>query len=195
MIAVDLALGMLLADRERRPPAIVGDAVALPFAPGGFDVVLAPFCLNHLAEPSAGVAEAARVLRPGRGAAGLDVRRRRRPRGEGRGRSGAERGRVGAAGWYGEVKAAMASWGTVDAAAAAIERGGMAPLLVERREVAFPELAPLDLVAWRLGMAHTAPFVAGLDQPRRDELVRRALELLGPDPAPLVRRVIFLAAA
>ena len=60
VIAVDLALGMLVADRERRPPAIVGDAVALPFASGSFDVVLAPFCLNHLAEPSVGVAEAAR---------------------------------------------------------------------------------------------------------------------------------------
>ena len=59
VIAVDLALGMLVADRERRPPAIVGDAMALPFASGGFEVVLAPFCLNHLSEPSAGVAEAA----------------------------------------------------------------------------------------------------------------------------------------
>ena len=88
----------------------------------------------------------------------------------------------------------MASWGTVDAAAAAIEREGMAPVLVERREVTFPELTPLDLVAWRLGMAQTAPFVAGLDRLRRDELVQRALELLGPDPPPLVRRVIFLAA-
>ena len=194
MIAVDLALGMLVADRERRPPAIVGDAVALPFASGSFDVVLAPFCLNHLAEPSAGVAEAARVLRPG-GAllastyaadddhvvkAAVD-------------QALSEAGWA-APGWYGEVKAAMTSWGTVDAAAAAIERGGMAPVLVERREVTFSELTPLDLVAWRLGMAHTAPFVAGLDRLRRDELMRRALELLGADPPSLVRRVIFLAA-
>jgi len=88
----------------------------------------------------------------------------------------------------------MVSWGTVEAATAAIERGGMAPVLVERREVTFPELTPLDLVAWRLGMAHTAPFVAGLDRPRRDDVVQRALDLLGPDPPPLVRRVIFVAA-
>ena len=70
----------------------------------------------------------------------------------------------------------------------------MAPVLVERREVTFSELTPLDLVAWRLGLAHTAPFVAGLDRLRRDELMRRALELLGADPPSLVRRVIFLAA-
>ena len=192
--AVDLALGMLVADRERRPPAIVGDAMALPFASGGFEVVLAPFCLNHLSEPSAGVAEAARVLRP-RGVllastyaadddhvvkAAVD-------------QALSEAGWV-APDWYGEVKAAMASWGTVDAATAAIERGRMAPVLVERREVTFPELTPLDLVAWRLGMAHTAPFVAGLDRRRRDDVVQRALDLLGPDPPPLVRRVIFVAA-
>ena len=195
VIAVDLALGMLVADRERRPPAIVGDAVAMPFTSGSFDVVLAPFCLNHLSEPSAGVAEAARVLRRG----GVLLASTYAADDDHEVKAAVDQA-LSEAGWappawYGEVKAAMASWGTVDAAAAPLERGGLAPLLVERREVAFPELTPLDLVAWRLGMAHTAPFVAGLDQPRRDELVRRALELLEPDPAPLVRRVIFLAAA
>ena len=88
----------------------------------------------------------------------------------------------------------MAWWGTVDLAAAAIERGGMAPLFVERHDVAFPDLTPVDLVAWRTAMAHTAPFVARLDPSRRDALVARALELLGDHPAPLVRRVLFLAA-
>jgi ubiquinone/menaquinone biosynthesis C-methylase UbiE len=194
VIAVDLALGMLVADRERRPPAIVGDAVALPFASRGFDIVLAPFCLNHLAEPSAGVAEAARVLRPdgvllASTYAADDDHVVKAAVDQALSETG-----WAAPDWYGEVKAAMASWGTVDAAAAAIERGGMAPVLVERCEVTFSELTPLDLVAWRLGMAHTAPFVAGLDRLRRDDLVQRALDLLGPDPPPLVRRVIFLAA-
>ena len=194
MIAVDLALGMLVADRERRPPAIVGDAMALPFAPGGFDVVLAPFCLNHLSEPSAGVAEAAGCSAQ----AGCCWPRRTPPTTTTSAKAAvdqalSEAGWV-APDWYGEVKAAMASWGTVDAATAAIERGGMAPVLVERREVTFPELTPLDLVAWRMGMAHTAPFVAGLDRLRRDDVVQRALDLLGPDPPPLVRRVIFVAA-
>lgn len=194
VIAVDLALGMLLADRERRPPAVVGDAVALPFLPASFDVVLAPFCLNHLNEPSAGVAEAARVLRQdgvllASTYAADDDHMVKAAVDQALSEAG-----WSAPAWYGDVKAAMASWGTVDAAAAAIERGGMAPVLVERREVTFSELTPLDLVAWRLGMAHTAPFVAGLDQPRRDDLAQRALALLGPDPPPLVRRVIFLAA-
>ena len=133
MIAVDLARGMLVADRERRPPAIVGDAVALPFASGSFRC---------------------------RACAVLPQPPRRAERGRGRGRGGALPGGVllastyaadddhvvkaavdqalseagwAAPGWYGEVKAAMTSWGTVDAAAAAFERGRMAPVLVERR--------------------------------------------------------------
>jgi len=194
VIALDLALGMLVADRERRPPAVVGDAVALPFAPGAFDVVLAPFCLNHLDDPGAGVAEAARVLRRD----GVLVASTYAADDDHVVKAAVDQALSeagwSAPGWYGELKAAMASWGSVEAATAAIERGGMAPVLVERREVVFPELTPLDLVAWRLGMAQTAPFVAGLDRTRRDELLQRALELLGPDPPPLVRRVIFLAA-
>jgi ubiquinone/menaquinone biosynthesis C-methylase UbiE len=194
VIAIDLALGMLTADRDRRPPATVGDATALPFAAGAFDVVLAPFCLNHLVDPSTGVAEAGRVLRD-RGAlvASTYAADDDHPVKAAVDQALHEAGWA-APGWYGEVKAAMGSWGTVDTATAAVERGGMTPVLVERREVGFPELAPLDLVAWRLGMAHAAPFLAGLDPLGRDHLVARALELLGPDPAPLVRRVIFLTA-
>jgi hypothetical protein len=51
------------------------------------------------------------------------------------------------------------------------------------------------MVAWRLGLAHCAPFVATLDAKRRSRLVARSLDLLGPDPIPIVRRVIFVAAA
>jgi ubiquinone/menaquinone biosynthesis C-methylase UbiE len=61
VIAADLALGMLLCGRDGRPPAAAGDALALPFRPGAFDIVLAPFSLNHLDEPAAGVREAGRV--------------------------------------------------------------------------------------------------------------------------------------
>ena len=61
VVAADIALGMLLRHRDGRPPAIVGDACSLPFRTGSFDVVLAPFSLNHLEDPSAGVAEAGRV--------------------------------------------------------------------------------------------------------------------------------------
>src|SRR6202011_5336426 len=61
VIAADLALGMLLRGRDNRPPATVGDALALPFKGRAFDVVLAPFSLNHLTDPAGGIRESGRV--------------------------------------------------------------------------------------------------------------------------------------
>ena len=62
------------------------------------------------------------------------------------------------------------------------------------RSIPFDELGPLEMVAWRLGMAPCAGFVAALSSEQEHNLVQRALELLGPHPAPIVRRVILIAA-
>ncbi len=43
----------------------VGDASALPFAGGSFDVVVSTLSLHHWADPERGLAEVYRVLRPG----------------------------------------------------------------------------------------------------------------------------------
>ena len=192
VVATDLALGMLLEDRDRRPPATVGDAVALPFRDSAFDVVLAAFSLNHLERPEAGVAEAARVggVLVGSTYAADDDHPVK----------GAVESALAEAGWtrpawYDNVKHSMAAWGTVDAATDVIRRGRMQPIRVQKIHVAFPELRPEDLVAWRMGLAQSAPFVDELSPGLRADRVRRAVELLGPDPPPLVRRVIFLAAS
>jgi SAM-dependent methyltransferase len=194
VVAVDLAYGMLATARDARPPAAVGDAAALPFAPGSFDVVLAPFSLNHLPDPSAGIAESARAIRTGgvllASTYAADDDHPVKLAVDAALREAGWR----APDWYGEVKTAMAAWGSVGAARSAIERGGMSPVFVEHRDVPFPELDALDLVAWRLGMAHTAPFFDRLAAAARDGVVARALEIMGPDQGPLVRRVIFLAA-
>ena len=64
-IAADAAPGMLFADRTSRPPAVVGDAVALPLRDRAVDAVVAAFSLNHLDDPVGGLHEAARVTQPG----------------------------------------------------------------------------------------------------------------------------------
>jgi SAM-dependent methyltransferase len=192
VVATDLAVDMLRVDQNQRPPATVGDAVALPFRDDFFDVVLAPFSLNHLDDPARGVREAGRIGRlllastyaadddhPAKAAVEAAL-----------GEVGWER-----PAWYSGIKVAMAAWGTVADATAAVERGGLQPVRVERREVAFNDLGPSDMVAWRLGLAQCAPFVATLDHDAQKHVTARALDLLGPNPVPIVRRVIFVAAA
>jgi SAM-dependent methyltransferase len=61
VVAVDAAIGMLLADAGARSPSAAADALALPFPDGTFDAVVAAFSLNHLHDPAAGLAEVARV--------------------------------------------------------------------------------------------------------------------------------------
>jgi SAM-dependent methyltransferase len=48
----------------RTQPDVYGDAQALPFVEGSFDVVLLLHVLEHVPDPSAAMAEALRVLRP-----------------------------------------------------------------------------------------------------------------------------------
>jgi demethylmenaquinone methyltransferase/2-methoxy-6-polyprenyl-1,4-benzoquinol methylase len=76
-VACDFSLGMLRIGRERRsrgrpgPPGagevrfIAGDALALPFGGGVFDVVTISFGLRNVADPAAAMAEMLRVTKPG----------------------------------------------------------------------------------------------------------------------------------
>jgi SAM-dependent methyltransferase len=191
VIATDLAPEMLHLDRGRRPPGVAGDALALPFRNHAFDLVLAPFSLNHLPDPALGVREAGRIAtrllastyaedddHPVKVAVELAL-----------GEHGWER-----PAWYTQLKISMKAWGTVPAATEAIERGGLRPTRVEHLEVVFDDLGPNDMVAWRLGLAQCAPFMATLDDAARVDVGARAIELLGPTPPKITRRVIFLAA-
>lgn len=61
-VALDLTLEML-ATAPR--PAVVGDAVRLPFPAEAFDLVVAALVLSFVADPASMAREVARVLRPG----------------------------------------------------------------------------------------------------------------------------------
>jgi hypothetical protein len=50
------------------------------------------------------------------------------------------------------------------------------------------------MVAWRMGMAQCAAFVAGLDDVTRAKVAASALRRLGEPVAPLVRSMIVIAA-
>lgn len=67
VVAADFAAQMLEAGQAKAPRAerVVADALALPFAPGEFSVVVCGFGVRNLADPARGAREVKRVLRPG----------------------------------------------------------------------------------------------------------------------------------
>jgi SAM-dependent methyltransferase len=59
---------------EHRPTFVVGGVAALPFPEGSFELVVSTLSMHHWADPAAGLAEIARVLRPGGRALVWDIR-------------------------------------------------------------------------------------------------------------------------
>lgn len=64
-LAADFSVGMLRAGRHRAVPMVAADALHLPFADASFDAVTISFGLRNVVDPDAGLAELARVTRPG----------------------------------------------------------------------------------------------------------------------------------
>jgi ubiquinone/menaquinone biosynthesis C-methylase UbiE len=195
VVAVDAALGMLAHDAGRRPPAVTGDALALPFAAGAFDATVAAFSLNHLADPAAGLREAARVTRRGGGlAASAYADDDDHPVKHAVVAALAARGWTPEP-WYQALQVdAAPKLATVAAARAAAEAVGI-DADVEPARVPFPDLDATALIAWRLGLAQHAPFFDALPTDAdRAALVEDAAARLGESWPPLERSIIILRA-
>jgi ubiquinone/menaquinone biosynthesis C-methylase UbiE len=193
--AVDAAVGMLAHDAGRRPPAVAGDALALPFAAGAFDATVAAFSLNHLTDPAAGLREAARVTRSGGGlAVSAYAADDDHPVKQAVQTALAARGWAPEP-WYKTLQTdAAPKLATVDAARAAAEAAGI-DAEVELRRVSFGDLDAAALVAWRLGLAQHAPFVAALPtDAERTALAEDAAARLGDSWPPLERSIVILRA-
>jgi demethylmenaquinone methyltransferase/2-methoxy-6-polyprenyl-1,4-benzoquinol methylase len=67
VVGADLSLGMLAVGKAVRPAVdlLAADALALPFPTACFDAVTVSFGLRNFVDPAAGLAELARVTRPG----------------------------------------------------------------------------------------------------------------------------------
>jgi len=196
VIAVDLAHAMLARDRRGRPPSVVGDAAALPLREGVADVAVLAFCLNHAPEPEAMLAELRRVLRPGGAVLSSTFA------GD---RSEPVKERVDATlvsfgftppPW----RARMAGTGEErcgdpDELARMAAAAGLVEVAVERIDVVVDRLDAGALVDWRLGMAHCAEWVDGLDGARRGKVRAAACDAVA-DLAdhPVVVPMLALAA-
>jgi SAM-dependent methyltransferase len=195
-LAVDLSHGMLAWRRATRPPAVVGDVLALPLASAAAGGVVAAFVLNHLEKPVAALAELGRVVAPG-GPVLASVF------------SNAEQTEVKQT-----VDAVVAAWGwtppdwyltlkersaprlgTPEAMAAAAAAAGLRHGRAVERSVDVGLRTPDELVAYRLGQAHVAGFLEGLAPAERRRLRAAAVDALAAAGLRSLRpAVIFLAA-
>jgi len=188
VVGADLSEAMLRTGHGGGHP-VAADAVALPFRDHSFDLVLAAFCLNHLDSLAAGLAEARRV-------------------------GAALAASMFAPGWTHPAKDAVddalrpfgyrpPAWHTVlspgsrasdpDALAESAAVAGFARVRARVTAVPTGLAAPAELAAWRLGMAHFAPFLRSLDPPTR-AAVRRAAEQAVADTGPLTVSMVILTA-
>ena len=171
VVPADLAPAMLRGCPPRAHP-VAADARALPFGGGCFDLVVAACCLGHLPDLGAGLREIRRV---GGGLAASSFAP---------GWTHPAKTAVDAVlasfgyrppGWYAEFKQhAEPRAGDPDALAALAAAAGFGRVSVTTVTVATGLSTPAELAGWRLGLAHVAPFVRGLDPAARAGLLGAA---------------------
>lgn len=190
VVALDAAVGMIASGPA---PGVVGDARLLPFRDRSFAAVAAAFCLNHIDPPADGMREMGRVTEPGGvvlvSSYGIDPEHPVKP---------AVQASLASAGhvlpdWYEAIQSGPAAeLRTAEGMTRVAHDAGLDPQVTEI-DIAFPDLGVMDLVAWRMGMAHNAPFVATLGATQHETVVSRTLDTLGDAPT-LVRRIVVLTA-
>lgn len=193
VVAVDVAVGMLAHDAAARPPAVGADALSLPFRERAFGAAIAAFSLNHMADPVNGLREMVRVTRPGGplvvAAYAFDdahpVKKAVEDALTTRGWKSPP--------WYAAVRRDAVPLLATTGGAEAVARAAGLRFAVESLRIPFPDLGAMELVAWRLGMAQHAPFVARLEPAAHAELVEDAVTRLGEPPV-LERSIVVLTA-
>jgi ubiquinone/menaquinone biosynthesis C-methylase UbiE len=187
------ASGEMLRRIEEVVSPVVGDALALPVRSAVFDAAILGFVLNHLHHPDDALREAARVVRPGGWLlASTWDRCHTAPV-----REVVQQGLIGrgwrAPAWYVDLKDSTTRLtDTTETLAAAARRAGLPD--AEVRQVSVPVVAsPGQLVAWRLGLPHTAPFMGGLTPRERRSLVAELTAVVA-EQSPLVCTLVMLRA-
>ncbi|GAA3817216.1 hypothetical protein GCM10022242_18970 [Nocardioides panacisoli] len=185
VVALDLAPTML-----PRPPALaaVGDLTRLPFAAASFDLAAAAFSLNHFTDPVPPMTELRRVA--GALLATAYAPEWAHPAKEAVDDVLARHGHRPPE-WYAVVRA-DANPGGEDLATFA-RAAGYGEARAEVVEVSTGMNTPADLVDWRFGMAHVAPWVGALPTGERVAL-RRAAETAVTGMPPLVVAMVVLTA-
>lgn len=194
-LATDLSAGMLAWDAAARPPCAVADIRALPLADGSVDDAVAAFVLNHLTDPVSGLAELARVTRPG--GAILAAVFSNDSRSEARDRIDAIAQAAGwqVPAWYAELKAtAVPILGSRAGMASAARETGLAGVRAGERPVDVGVTEPGQLVRCRFGHPIFAGWLDAIGAARAGALAAAAEQAIREDMQPYRPTVVFLSA-
>jgi SAM-dependent methyltransferase len=195
VVAFDLVAEMLAQGGPGRAPGAVADLAALPVTADAVDAAVAGFVLNHLHDPTAAVAEMARVVRSGGPVLASTFAAQPRHRAKVVVEEAAAAFGYIEPPWYTEMKVEVEPrTARADRLAAVATAAGLVDVAVDERAVNVGADTPEVIAAYRLSMAQFAPFVAGLDDQRRQALHAAVIEALGPDVEPIRPVVLFLAA-
>ncbi len=192
VVSVDLEPDMLRHRLPVRGYAVAGDIVRLPLRSRFFDVAVAAFVLNHVADHVAALSELGRVTRTG-GVILASV--------FDNGRSAHKEvidDRLTRFGWsppqwYTVVRKRSEAVGTPELFEAGARAAGLTAS-VRSAAVDVGLDSPELVVRYRLSMAHSREFVAALGDDEREALVREAVTAVAETPEPFRPVVLELVA-
>jgi SAM-dependent methyltransferase len=192
--AVDAAGDMVEHMRARGLDAATGDLFALPFDDETFDGAIAAFAISHVADPVRALVEARRVVH--RGGVVMVGQFRVTAANTSKDVVDAVAQRYGYVrpGWYELLKREYEPLvDTPEKLRACALAADLGDVVIAERTVDTGVATPADIVASRIGMAHLAPFVAGLDDATRREFVAAAISAVAVDPQPLRPDVLIMS--
>jgi ubiquinone/menaquinone biosynthesis C-methylase UbiE len=155
-------------------PAVTADVTVLPFRSDTFDIAVAAFVINHLADPVSGLSELRRVTRPG-GVVLVSVFSDRRAAAKDAVDQVAEAHGFVRPPWYADMQRHAQAVGTSESLEQALAAAGFTGSVVVEESVDVGVLSPEDVVRYRLGMPHLHIFAASLSSPRRAVFVAEAV--------------------
>ncbi len=186
---------MLAWDVRRRPPSVVGDVAQLPLRDGAVDDTVAAFVYNHLLHPEGALADVIRVTRSGGALLACVYANASRSEIRNAIDDAARAEGWHVPDWYVRLKEAAAPLlGTAENMARITKHAGLVDVQVDERPVDIGVTEPEQLVDYRLGQAHFASWLDGLDPDRADKFRDRLVEVIRPMMVPYRPIVVFLSA-
>ena len=192
VLATDLSADMLRYRKRERPASVVADITRLPLKSRSVDDAVAPFVLNHLAQPERALAELGRVVRPGGVVLASVYANSSRSAARDRIDEVAQGLGFAFPEWYRELKETRASAVGTTAALAAV--GSAAGLGVRVDEAAVDVGVHLaeELVDYRLSQAQYTSWMVALTDDGRRAVRRAAVAAVEPVMEPYRPVVLFL---